>query len=122
MFLSFAPVVFYRGLIYSAKSTFCHLMFAISESMEGRCVENYLWKILLGPYEILCQSYVYTCMMFQSLSITAALLPSLQAQYKMDQVMSAGVTGSKAKFTIDLAQHSLSFTTKLQVRLLHEAP
>ncbi|XP_052121267.1 transmembrane protein KIAA1109 isoform X3 [Frankliniella occidentalis] len=51
----------------------------------------------------------------QSLSITAALLPSLQAQYKMDQVMSAGVTGSKAKFTIDLAQHSLSFTTKLQV-------
>ncbi|XP_034234984.1 transmembrane protein KIAA1109 isoform X3 [Thrips palmi] len=51
----------------------------------------------------------------QSLSITAALLPSLQAQYKMDQVMSAGVTGSKAKFTVDLAQHSLSFTTKLQV-------
>lgn len=53
--------------------------------------------------------------MLQSLSITAALLPSLQAQYKMDQVMSAGVTGSKAKFTVDLAQHSLSFTTKLQV-------
>jgi hypothetical protein len=51
----------------------------------------------------------------QSLSITAALLPSLQAQYKMDQVNSTGVTGSKAKFTIDLPQHSLSFTTKLQV-------
>lgn len=29
----------------------------------------------------------------QSLSITAALLPSLQAQYKMDQVNSTGVTG-----------------------------
>ncbi|KAF4529365.1 hypothetical protein B566_EDAN016814, partial [Ephemera danica] len=42
----------------------------------------------------------------QSLSITAALLPSLQ---------STGVTGSKAKFTIDLPQHSLSFTTKLQI-------
>lgn len=55
------------------------------------------------------------CILLQSLSITAALLPSLQAQYKMDQVMSAGVTGSKAKFTVDLAQHSLSFTTKLQV-------
>ncbi|XP_063234537.1 bridge-like lipid transfer protein family member 1 isoform X2 [Bacillus rossius redtenbacheri] len=51
----------------------------------------------------------------QSLSITAALLPSLQAQYKMDQVNSTGVTGGKAKFTIDLPQHSLSFTTKLQV-------
>ncbi|XP_033221657.1 transmembrane protein KIAA1109-like [Belonocnema kinseyi] len=51
----------------------------------------------------------------QSLSITAALLPSLQAQYKMDQVTSSGITGSKAKFTIDLPQHSLSFTTKLQV-------
>ncbi|XP_017781272.1 PREDICTED: uncharacterized protein KIAA1109 isoform X3 [Nicrophorus vespilloides] len=51
----------------------------------------------------------------QSLSINAALLPSLQAQYKMDQVTSTGVTGSKAKFTIDLPQHSLSFTTKLQV-------
>ncbi|XP_031778304.1 transmembrane protein KIAA1109 isoform X8 [Nasonia vitripennis] len=51
----------------------------------------------------------------QSLSITAALLPSLQAQYKMDQVNSSGMTGSKAKFTIDLPHHSLSFTTKLQV-------
>ncbi|XP_035723534.1 transmembrane protein KIAA1109-like isoform X4 [Vespa mandarinia] len=51
----------------------------------------------------------------QSLSITAALLPSLQAQYKMDQVNSLGVTGSKAKFTIELPHHSLSFTTKLQV-------
>lgn len=51
----------------------------------------------------------------QSLSISAALLPSLQAQYKMDQVTSTGVTGSKAKFTIDLPHHSLSFTTKLRV-------
>ncbi|XP_045469148.1 transmembrane protein KIAA1109 isoform X3 [Harmonia axyridis] len=50
----------------------------------------------------------------QSLSITAALLPSLQAQYKMDQVNSTGFTGSKAKFTIDLPHHSLSFNTKLQ--------
>ncbi|XP_006618311.1 transmembrane protein KIAA1109 isoform X10 [Apis dorsata] len=51
----------------------------------------------------------------QSLSITAALLPSLQAQYKMDRVTSSGITGSKAKFTIDLPHHTLSFTTKLQV-------
>lgn len=52
----------------------------------------------------------------QSLGITAALLPSLQAQYKMDQVNSTGVTGSRAKFTVDLPQHSLSFTTKLQAQ------
>ncbi|XP_049857041.1 transmembrane protein KIAA1109 homolog isoform X4 [Schistocerca gregaria] len=51
----------------------------------------------------------------QSLSITAALLPSLQAQYKMDRVNSTGITGSKAKFTVDLPHHTLSFTTKLQV-------
>lgn len=50
----------------------------------------------------------------QSLSITAALLPSLQAQYKMDQVNSTGITGSKANFTIVLPHHSLSFTTKLK--------
>ena len=47
--------------------------------------------------------------------ITATLLPSLQAQYQMEQVVSAGVTGSKAKFDIDLPRHSLSFTTKLQI-------
>lgn len=52
--------------------------------------------------------------LLQSLSVTAALLPSLQAQYKMDHVSSAGVSGSKAKFTIDLPNHSLSFTTKIQ--------
>ncbi|KPJ20708.1 Uncharacterized protein KIAA1109 [Papilio xuthus] len=53
--------------------------------------------------------------MLQSLSITAALLPSLQAQYKMEQVQSKGVTGLKAHFTVDLPTHSLSFATKLQV-------
>lgn len=50
----------------------------------------------------------------QSLSITAALLPSLQAQYKMDQVNSTGITGNKANFRIVLPHHSLSFTTKLK--------
>ena len=32
----------------------------------------------------------------------------------MENVVSRGVTGSKAKFIIDLGKHSLSFTTKLQ--------
>lgn len=59
-------------------------------------------------------------MSLQSLSITAALLPSLQAQYKMDQVNSTGFTGSKAKFTIDLPHHSLSFTTKLPQVKFHK--
>lgn len=31
----------------------------------------------------------------------------------MDQVNSTGFTGNRAKFTIDLPHHSLSFTTKL---------
>ncbi|XP_041971055.1 transmembrane protein KIAA1109 homolog isoform X2 [Aricia agestis] len=53
--------------------------------------------------------------MLQSLSITAALLPSLQAQYKMERVHSAGVTAARAHFTVDLPHHSLSFVTKLQV-------
>ncbi|XP_014242068.1 uncharacterized protein KIAA1109 isoform X2 [Cimex lectularius] len=51
----------------------------------------------------------------QSLSITAALLPSLQAQYKMEQVTSTGITASKVKFVVDLPRHSLSFSTKVQV-------
>lgn len=58
---------------------------------------------------------IHFSIILQSLSITTALLPSLQAQYKMDELKSTGVTGSKAKFTIDLARHSLSFTTKLPV-------
>ena len=32
----------------------------------------------------------------------------------MEKVVSRGVTGSKAKFIIDVGKHSLSFTTKLQ--------
>ncbi|XP_025833255.1 uncharacterized protein KIAA1109-like, partial [Agrilus planipennis] len=58
--------------------------------------------------------------MLQSLSVTAALLPSLQSQYKMDQVKSMGTTGNKAKFTIDLPHHSLSFTTKLPINQVAE--
>lgn len=48
----------------------------------------------------------------QSLSITASLLPSLQAQYKMDNVSGKGSTGGKANFNIDLPSQSLSFITK----------
>ena len=51
---------------------------------------------------------------FTKLTMSAALLPSLLAEYCMESVVSRGVTGSKAKFIIDLGKHSLSFTTKLQ--------
>lgn len=32
----------------------------------------------------------------------------------MGQVISMGVTGSKAKFTVDLPKHTLSFNTKVR--------
>ena len=50
----------------------------------------------------------------ESFAVSAALLPSLHAQYKMDNVVSKGLTGSKAKFNIILPKHTLSFTTKLE--------
>lgn len=56
--------------------------------------------------------------LLQSLSINAALLPSLQAQYRMNQVSSSGVSGSRAKFVIDLPTHTLSFNTKIQVKIV----
>ncbi|RZF34324.1 hypothetical protein LSTR_LSTR014429 [Laodelphax striatellus] len=70
---------------------------------------------LVEPNPLLQPLVMTFNVVLQSLSITAALLPSLQAQYKMDQVTSKGVTGSKAKFIIDLPHHSLSFSTKVQV-------
>ena len=55
--------------------------------------------------------------MLKKFTISAALLPSLQAEYCMERVTSRGVTGGKAKFVIDLPKHSLSFATKIQVSL-----
>lgn len=83
--------------------------YAPAPSMDAEKEKSHTVSGLLEP--IVMQFH----MILQSLSITAALLPSLQAQYKMDQVNSSGITGGKAKFTIDLPHHNLSFTTKLQV-------
>lgn len=80
-----------------------------SMASGGKTVERETTTNLLQP--LVMQFSV----VLQRLSVTAALLPSLQAQYQMEQVVSAGVTGSKAKFDIDLPRHSLSFTTKLQI-------
>ena len=49
----------------------------------------------------------------EKLLISAALLPSLEAEYSMSKVTSKGVTGSKAKFVVDIPKHKLSFNTKL---------
>ena len=49
----------------------------------------------------------------EKLLIGAALLPSLEAEYSMFKVTSKGVTGSKAKFIVDIPKHILSFNTKL---------
>lgn len=80
-----------------------------SNASGGKAVERETTTHLLQP--LVMQFSV----VLQRLSVTAALLPSLQAQYQMEQVVSSGVTGSKAKFDIDLPRHSLSFTTKLQI-------
>lgn len=37
----------------------------------------------------------------------------------MGQVISMGVTGSKAKFTVDLPKHTLSFNTKVRFSRSH---
>lgn len=49
-----------------------------------------------------------------SFDIGASLLPSLSAQYGIGQITSAGITGHKAKFTIDFEKHKLSFNTKVK--------
>jgi hypothetical protein len=69
---------------------------------------------LSHPSALLQPLVLHFNIILQSLLISTAFLPSLQTQYKMDHVTSVGVTGSNAKFTVDLPSHTLSFTTKLQ--------
>ncbi|XP_042203884.1 transmembrane protein KIAA1109 homolog isoform X4 [Homarus americanus] len=68
----------------------------------------------IPPDALLHPLVIQFSILLQSLSIQAALLPSLQAQYRMEQVSSLGITGAKAKFTIHLPTHHLSFSTRLQ--------
>ena len=56
----------------------------------------------------------------ESFAVSAALLPSLHAEYKMEKVVSKGLTGSKAKFSVLLPRHKLSFTTRLEETLERE--
>ena len=66
--------------------------------------ESHLIKPLVMTFQLVIKSF----------AVSAALLPSLQTQYKMERVSFKGVTGSKAKFSAILPKHTLSFTTKLE--------
>nr|XP_027205737.1 transmembrane protein KIAA1109-like [Dermatophagoides pteronyssinus] len=50
----------------------------------------------------------------ESVAIKASLLPSLQAKYLLGQVTSSGCTGSKAKFIVDINNHSLCLKTMME--------
>ncbi|XP_064482137.1 bridge-like lipid transfer protein family member 1 [Ornithodoros turicata] len=56
---------------------------------------------------------VQLSVVLDGLTVGAALLPSLRAHYHMGQITGTGVTGGKARFTVDLPRHSLSFNTKV---------
>ncbi|XP_019647160.1 PREDICTED: uncharacterized protein KIAA1109-like [Branchiostoma belcheri] len=47
------------------------------------------------------------------LAIGASLLPSLKAEYKISRMLSSGMTGDQARFTIDLPMHTLGFASKV---------
>ncbi|RXG59111.1 hypothetical protein Avbf_01112 [Armadillidium vulgare] len=74
------------------------------EPMEALSAQDSLLHPLTIQFSIL----------LQEMSIHAALLPSLQATYCMQQVSSDGFTGAKANFKIHLSYHHLAFTTKIQ--------
>ncbi|MEQ2309795.1 hypothetical protein AMECASPLE_002234, partial [Ameca splendens] len=51
--------------------------------------------------------------MMDGISIGAALLPSLKAEYKMGAVKSHGMTGAQTSFTFELPNHRLCFQSKV---------
>lgn len=52
----------------------------------------------------------------ESFTIGAALLPSLRAQYQIAKFSSSGITGEKARYVIDLMEHSLSFNARVSAQ------
>ena len=75
----------------------------LSESLKSPTEDSNLIKPFVMSFNIT----------LEKLLISAALLPSLEAEYSMSKVTSKGVTGSKAKFVVDIPRHKLSFNTKL---------
>ncbi|XP_071088521.1 bridge-like lipid transfer protein family member 1 [Haliotis cracherodii] len=50
---------------------------------------------------------------FQGITTAASILPSLKAQHKTGSITVAGMTGKKARFTVVLPKHTLSFRSKV---------
>ncbi|XP_059422384.1 bridge-like lipid transfer protein family member 1 isoform X3 [Carassius carassius] len=51
--------------------------------------------------------------MLDGITIRAALLPSLKAEYKMGRMKSHGMTGAQTRFTFELPSHKLCFQSKV---------
>ncbi|XP_072563835.1 bridge-like lipid transfer protein family member 1 isoform X4 [Paramormyrops kingsleyae] len=51
--------------------------------------------------------------LLDGISIGAALLPSLKAEYKMGRMKSHGMTGAQTRFTFELPIHKLRFVSKV---------
>ncbi|XP_035387613.1 transmembrane protein KIAA1109 homolog isoform X1 [Electrophorus electricus] len=51
--------------------------------------------------------------MLDGITIGAALLPSLKAEYKMGRMKSHGMTGAQTRFTFELPNHKLCFQSKV---------
>ncbi|XP_028809537.1 bridge-like lipid transfer protein family member 1 isoform X2 [Denticeps clupeoides] len=51
--------------------------------------------------------------MLDGITIGAALLPSLKAEYKMGRMRSHGMTGAQTRFTFELPNHKLCFQSKV---------
>nr|XP_056711844.1 bridge-like lipid transfer protein family member 1 [Euleptes europaea] len=60
--------------------------------------------------------------MIDGIAIGAALLPSLKAEYKMGRMRSHGMTGAQTRFTFELPNHRLRFTSKVSATDMSSIP
>ncbi|XP_062839680.1 bridge-like lipid transfer protein family member 1 isoform X4 [Anolis carolinensis] len=60
--------------------------------------------------------------MIDGIAIGAALLPSLKAEYKMGRMRSHGMTGAQTRFTFELPNHRLRFTSKVSATDMSTIP
>ncbi|KAH0511099.1 hypothetical protein LTLLF_152015 [Microtus ochrogaster] len=60
--------------------------------------------------------------MLDGIAIGAALLPSLKAEYKMGRMRSHGMTGAQTRFTFELPNHRLRFTSKVSATDMSTIP
>ena len=105
-------------ILYKGKTTVLDETDILNGSPKISTSENSVNKANTDEQSQLLKPLVMTfSLQVASFAVSAALLPSLHAQYKMEKVASKGMTGSKAKFNVILPKHTLSFTTKLESQL-----